>query len=193
MDKYEEALQKAKRLYDGLDGYSFNRKVLEEIFPELRESEDERVRKELINYHTLLAEKFKYDDMDRHKVWLAWLEKQKGPKQECGEKGVNGPQEIGYWVGDEGVCKKQKEQKPTDLPPGFYFIDLDGKRYYSKEFRYGDMKMKVVEQKSAEWSEEDERILKGIIGKIDHDQTYGVSKVEMLTFLKSIHPQSKQE
>lgn len=40
--------------------------------------------------------------------------------------------------------------KPADLPPGFYFIDLDGKRYYSKEFRYGDMKMKVVEQNPAE-------------------------------------------
>ena len=35
-------------------------------------------------------------------------------------------------------------------------------------------------------SEEDERILKGIIGKIDHDQTYGVSKDEMLNFLKKL-------
>ena len=35
-------------------------------------------------------------------------------------------------------------------------------------------------------SEEDERILKGIIGKIDHDQTYGVSKDEMLNFLKRL-------
>ena len=44
-----------------------------------------------------------------------------------------------------------------------------------------------------EWSEDDERILKGIIGKIDHDQTYGVSKVEMLSFLKSLRPQPKAE
>lgn len=48
------------------------------------------------------------------------------------------------------------------------------------------------ENANAEWSEEDERILKGIIGKIDHDQTYGVSKVEMLSFLKSLRP-VKQE
>lgn len=39
---------------------------------------------------------------------IAWLE-----KQECGEKGPKGPQEIGDWRGDEGVCKKQKEQKPA--------------------------------------------------------------------------------
>ena len=41
------------------------------------------------------------------------------------------------------------------------------------------------------WSEEDERILKGIIGKIDHDQTYGVSKADMLSFLKSLRPSWK--
>lgn len=38
------------------------------------------------------------------------LRKKKEPKQESGEKGVKGPQEIGDWRGDEGVCKKQKEQ-----------------------------------------------------------------------------------
>ncbi len=41
-------------------------------------------------------------------------EKQKEQKQECGEKGLNGPQEIGDWRGDEGVCKKQKEQNGED-------------------------------------------------------------------------------
>lgn len=41
--------------------------------------------------------------------------------------------------------EKQKEPKPVDLPPGFYFITPDGKRYYSKEFRFGDIRMKVVE------------------------------------------------
>lgn len=35
-------------------------------------------------------------------------------KQECGEKGLKGPQEIGDWRGDEGVCKKQKEQNGED-------------------------------------------------------------------------------
>ena len=39
-----------------------------------------------------------------------------------------------------------------------------------------------------EWSEEEKRILKGIKGKIDHDQTYGVSKLEMLSFLEKLRP-----
>ena len=45
----------------------------------------------------------------------------------------------------------QKEQKPTDLPAGFYYIDSEGNKYYSKEFRYGDMKLKVGEQKPVEY------------------------------------------
>ena len=48
-------------------------------------------------------------------------------------------------------------------------------------FRYLQLKQKPVV-----WSQEDERILAGIIGKIDHDQSYGVSKDDMLMLLKSI-------
>ena len=40
----------------------------------------------------------------------------------------------------------------------------------------------------SEWSEEDERILKGIIGLIDHDQHYGVSNNEMISWLKNRRP-----
>ena len=47
----------------------------------------------------------------------------------------------------------------------------------------------VIEQQPAEWSEEDRRILKGIIGLIDHDQHYGVSNKEMIDWLKSLRPQ----
>lgn len=43
-------------------------------------------------------------------------------------------------------------------------------------------------QSKQELSEKDKRILKGILGKIDHDQTYGVSKLEMLSLLYRINP-----
>ncbi len=46
-------------------------------------------------------------------------------------------------------------------------------------------------QLKEEWSEEDERILKGIIGLIDHDQHYDVSNKEMLDWLKSLRPSWK--
>lgn len=37
---------------------------------------------------------------------------------------------------------------------------------------------------------DDQTILKGIIGKIDHDQSYGVSKKEMLELLRRLLPES---
>jgi len=50
-------------------------KIIEPIFPELAESEDERIRKEIIAfltyYHTGQGNSLKYDD-----GWIAWLEKQ---------------------------------------------------------------------------------------------------------------------
>ena len=39
-----------------------------------------------------------------------------------------------------------------------------------------------------EWSDEDKRILKGIIGLVDHNQHYNVSNKEMLAWLKSLRP-----
>ena len=219
--KYNEALAWMRGVYPTLTGAA--KEDAEHYFPELCESEDELIRKEL------LAVLNRIPSDCQMAIFLTNSKKQRY---------------ISY-------LEKQKEQKPTDLPAGFYYIDLNGNRYYSKEFRYGDMKLKVGEQKPVEykpkagediyhaineaiglaidiqrsvslcfngitlnvfpesciseivsyyheqikddvqrekpaWSEEDKRILKGIIEKIDHDQTYGVSKDEMLNFLKQL-------
>ena len=67
----EEKLKEAKRLYQTAN--SDQRYVLESLFPELKESEDERIRKELIRFHksTIDVDGIKGEDI------LAWLEKQK--------------------------------------------------------------------------------------------------------------------
>lgn len=92
-----------------------------------------------------------------------------------------------------------ENQKPADLPPGFYFIDQDGKRYYSKEFRYGDMKMEVVENEKPEWSEEDEKKIHFLSRLIefqvkDDEYFFGegsrmISKQEAIEMLQSLRPQ----
>jgi len=51
---------------------------LENIFPELKESEDEKIRKELIDYHRSMAAQA--DDYV-HEAWIAWLEKQDEQKE----------------------------------------------------------------------------------------------------------------
>ena len=65
MDKYEkkykEALEKAKKLHKDAITLQLEQDIkdYEYIFPELAESEDERIRKELLEHS-----------------WIAWLEKQ---------------------------------------------------------------------------------------------------------------------
>lgn len=85
--------------------------------------------------------------------------------------------------------EKQKEQKP---------VDYDHEMWKNCEANFEGGKKEVIEHpekyglcKPSEWSEEDERILKGIIGLVDHDQHYGVSNKEMLAWLKSLSPSWK--
>ena len=66
---YKEALERAKGLIDFCSDSEL--KTLENVFPELAESEDEKIRKELLNYLYDVHD----DDEDRAR-WLAWLEKQ---------------------------------------------------------------------------------------------------------------------
>ena len=84
--KYKEALERAKKEWiENLDNcYTNYRERLEIIFPELAESKDERIRKELIehikaNYEAdyVLFKKFSPDDV------IAWLEKQGGEQKQA--------------------------------------------------------------------------------------------------------------
>ena len=79
--KREDKLEEAKRLYQNAN--AGQRYILESLFPELRETEDEKIRKWLIGYfqqyridgmEVVYANSLKVDDI------LAWLEKQKGTK-----------------------------------------------------------------------------------------------------------------
>ena len=123
---YDEALEKARKYRDE-EGFT----EMEDVFPELRESEDERIRKELI-------EAFEAYDVESSwnlipvKHILAWLEKQKeNPKSadsipadctldvKC--EGCSFPDwkmssdypEEGCNVSLNGEVKKIQEQKPS--------------------------------------------------------------------------------
>ena len=132
--------------------------ALNELIPELRESEDERIRKFLLDYAIEMIAGLESD------ISLSTYDGIKGhdPDAEA---------ELNQWQKARAYLEKQ-EQKPTDLPAGFYYIDQDGNKYYSKEFRYGDMKMKIVEDSAhcgpgvtvsgempADWTDRDKRIL----------------------------------
>ena len=63
-------------------------------------------------------------------------------------------------MAEEELLKRGVVQKPAELPAGFYYVDEDGKKYYSKEFRAGAMRFMVPdEQKQTERIEEDEAVI----------------------------------
>jgi len=70
---YEEKLRLAK---EALESGSYDTETIEYIFPELKESEDEKTRKEIINYFECQSR----DEPCRkeiHNKWIAWLDNQK--------------------------------------------------------------------------------------------------------------------
>ena len=144
--KYNEALERAKQIRNGNPSSGTAIVVCEQIFPELRESEDERIRKWLIKtIHLIGVDKDICADQETMDKAIAWLE-------------------------------KQKEQKPTpDWMPKF-LDELRSKKNYFDWDEHRDIEghilaiinyiapnyFKEKEQKPVEWSEEDENALKYI-------------------------------
>lgn len=162
----EEAIE----VYNNL----INQKIKEafEFFaPELRESEDEKIRKALIS-----AVK-KYDTVDgieQEKV-LAYLEKQKEPT-------------LREFI-EDFPYGEQKEQKPMSI------LTKDDSTYTA----YCKGQNDVIENpkayglcKPAEWSEEDEKTRNSIIEAIHNLWPYE-HRDKCIQWLKSIRPQPKQE
>ncbi len=80
--RYDEAIERAKEMIKDMPNIGGVAKVddIQYLFPELKESEDERIRKELIAF---LKETIEYGGispdiwtMNNAKKWIAWLEKQ---------------------------------------------------------------------------------------------------------------------
>lgn len=81
--KYNEALERAKVIIKDYknrnleDFYIHMKENLERIFPELAESEDEKIRKGLIKHlQELRKSQVNLMTKDTYDLWIAWLEKQ---------------------------------------------------------------------------------------------------------------------
>lgn len=98
--KYKRALAWMQSLYPWLHGNT--REEAEKYFPELAESEDERIRKELIHYFSDGVEFLSLCSFSREEI-IAWLEKQddKKPTDKVKPK---------FNIGDIIFNKKTKEQ-----------------------------------------------------------------------------------
>lgn len=83
--KYKEIVGQLKKAYLYAQTDS-TKAVLEEILPELAESEDDKIRKELLDFCKSKAEKYPNDPKYKNiSAWITWLEKQ-GDKDKFIEK-----------------------------------------------------------------------------------------------------------
>ena len=89
---YDEALKKASAAYKDEDRHL--KATLERIFPELKESEDEEIRKEIIS---ILRNTYWTSNKNRFNELVAWIEKQRDKDkliQDLGEYKVKYTQEV---------------------------------------------------------------------------------------------------
>lgn len=79
MDKYEEALERAREIYNAPVATIVTRTFLEQIFPELKVSEDERIINRIISYLKQDIEEYP-ERKERIDEMLAYLKKRKEQK-----------------------------------------------------------------------------------------------------------------
>lgn len=101
--KYKDALERAKNINNEHRAQPFD--VMTKVFPELKESDDDRIRKEII-YHIQNCD----DTIDevKEKRMIAWLEKQgKSTLESIKEEKVAWSEEDETALGDALWCCKQ--------------------------------------------------------------------------------------
>ena len=115
--KYKEVLERAKSIKDSIiashnkESASYYTGFIDNIFPELAESEDERIRKWLIDL--VKRESGFNGTFPSQSQVLSWLEKQKEPSDP--DEMMNHPLYLeGFDVGRK-VGQVEKEQKPDNL------------------------------------------------------------------------------
>lgn len=160
----EKALDVVKQMV--ADGQILQ-EVAEKYFPELKESEDERIRKEIISALKWANHKGVYD---KH---IDWLEKQGGQKEtlcdKCRKRTALG----------RCALEKQGEQKPEWSEEdekmfarfaaclGYHYNDCIMTRKEYEEARNWLKSLKDRVQPKQEWSEEDERNASYICAALD--------------------------
>lgn len=150
-EAYSKAVEKAKQEYS-ITTSEDRKQWLEELFPELRESEDERIRKEILNY---------IDKATGCKRWVAWLEKQ-GEQKSFDYENANIPQKDSTW-GEEDKHWRQKVidfMNHPDLIKATPTLAKDTINWLKS------LKDRVQPQSKQEWSEEDESNFQGIIDEL---------------------------
>ena len=179
----EEKFKEAKRLYETAN--ADQRYVLESLFPELKESEDERIRKELIK-ETKGSEVRLFETVTNDE-FVDWLE-----RQEQKSFGFNNGDTIDHNLND--YCCKIYSALHKENGGVLSFARL---QHLAMDI-YGWCK-EQDEQKPAAWSEEDESMLNDITHNIHFAETHrkvtgsSAMEKEQVDWLKSLKDRVQQQ
>ncbi len=221
-EAYEEALERARNLHkDAVEmENNMNTKICEIIFPELKESEDERIRKELICF--LETEIPHCNARDKY---IAWVEKQREKKSafdidipfgakdsELIEASYYIPESFHAEIEGNHVVIKKGEQKPAWSEEDEYcrhqlivfcencmVQDAGAKRC---AHWLESLKERVLPKPKQEWSEEDKKIIdrieseflalhRGDYKNIDFNDVDSLSVLNWVRKIKSLCFQSR--
>lgn len=165
MDKYQEALERAKKEYQNADGIS--REILERTFPELiEETDDERLRKTTISF----LEEFKKKGYENAVECIEWLEKQ-GPIFKDSEQ-------RDPWEYIEKF-KKLYGHYPKDADEIGVIVSEMVKKHSGEPLE--------VANKQSEWKEEDDRIIAKILSICnDFKKSFEISPASAKVIQKDI-------
>lgn len=218
--KYKEALEKVKGLLKDQEMALHAREKLANVFPELKESEDERIRKEFIAFIKKRDRSGCDYDYDK---WLAWLEKQGEQKPVISNDAIREgiahfgitQYQIDNWLKKYVDVEKQGEQKSAwseedevELGEIIDFFENGTVKLQHDLSLYASWlkSLKDRVQPKQEWSEEDKHSSERLLGWLDtlinyihHDalvpldlRRERMQQVEQLkTWLKSLRPQKQ--
>lgn len=135
--KYNEALERDKTLYENANGMIL-RKWVEQVFPELKESEDERIRQRII--HALHGDVLSTEEINQAIAWLEkkgeqkskmkpkWLYRLEYKDNSCG-LWYNGD---GKWCFESGIGSLDDSCKTKSLPMDYdERYKQDGRDWFS--------------------------------------------------------------
>lgn len=172
--KYKEALKRAQKVHNEHKAQPFD--VMLKVFPELKESEseDEKVRQEIIDFLKLPHPQFvgKRD----HEKWIAWLEKQ-------GNVDIKLIQYRKYLVSETEKWQKAGSDKTNSAIgkqdcTGHANAFISARSEFEKVFNWDDLLEKQGEQKHADNIEPKFKVGDWVVLNGNPNSTYQVEKIE---------------
>ena len=165
---YDEAIKRAREWYNNPNSSSIGKSYLYAVFPELAESEDEKIRKEMISFFNGFYDNVNVKSVDVE-PWIAYLEKQ-------GEQKPVDVRTTGYWHVED------TDQKPAEWNKNDEVL-LDETLHFIREFQQSD---RCIDEGDMQNSVTCENWLKSLKDRVQPQKTWKPSEEQMEVLLSEV-------